>query len=1019
MVMWKYTGLAIAAMVAAAGATVRAQDAGAGESAAQSVARAKLLADAEHDYEPALALAAIVGRDEKNGADVRAQAFVIAARCLSQLGKSDEARIQLQMAAQLGGPAAAEARRLLDAGQTDQQLELRIAKAIEELFSHGPDPLKLENLQSNQTARDLIWVGAPAVPRLAKVLADIDHLAYVTAAAFLLGDIGTAEAAAAIRAALQQSDPLYRRAVLRGFEPMTARDSHRKFWEGPVREAAVSLLKDRDSDVRALQLSEYSELMTVGELLAMSRDPEDKVRIGAWKALQGRCVRPLAVASEVDEIVAELRRCLKEDHDPVRRVACGLFMFDPIRRDADGRELAFESMLDPVLTGPDLTNLPRWMSAYDAMQASQAPLSRPIPIDLLVHVAERFDQDATAGANPPPRGAVNSINALSVWISRSAGIPIGQTERYGWPATERAKVWKLVRLGYGGSVNTWAQSNATAEDVPTIVENCVEAGEPALAGNLINQKFRSLTEEQRQSIARSLVRAIDTERVGLDLSDKYRLQRFTNWCLTLKTIGAESGDEALIRIAETKLLSPNDWVANALMTREYPAVELRLLPRLVVLPTNDTSSEPMRARNAALGRLAAAHSPELPKLLATCYGLGLSPSTVTGRGKSVSRPKGIAWMLTRDIGADAEATSRLLEERRAEPSKRKSVAPTFAAEWGPTYSEADVRVALEECARLEKESFWYDVKSAVDLLPVDGPFDSVAITLLEVATRLVASAVPAVNEGKEPHPVVGALLAHRAPGWEDLAVANVLDARWRDVVLNSLPEVTPGLLDRLASGHDPIGKSMRRSIVGRLATEKNPAIRARAPDFLKDEDPSVRQAAISATQAIMPERAFDLILPLAKDPNSSVRGWLCTCLGSIFDRRAIPVLVDRLEDPDNDVRVAAKSSLEALQYTFEQKEKWKRVLEGAGLETTSAAEALVKQAAAGQPKATRLVAIESLGTLGVAETLPVLIQFMGDGDAEIAAAAKEAVARINRRAADGKDTDAAKSGKDGKKPSDQ
>ena len=79
----------------------------------------------------------------------------------------------------------------------------------------------------------------------------------------------------------------------------------------------------------------------------------------------------------------------------------------------------------------------------------------------------------------------------------------------------------------------------------------------------------------------------------------------------------------------------------------------------------------------------------------------------------------------------------------------------------------------------------------------------------------------------------------------------------------------------------------------------------------------------------------------------------------------------------------------------------------------------MKQAAAGQPKATRLVAIESLGTLGVAETLPVLIQFMGDGDAEVAAAAKGAVARINRRAADGKDTDAAKSGKDGKKPSDQ
>jgi HEAT repeat protein len=148
---------------------------------------------------------------------------------------------------------------------------------------------------------------------------------------------------------------------------------------------------------------------------------------------------------------------------------------------------------------------------------------------------------------------------------------------------------------------------------------------------------------------------------------------------------------------------------------------------------------------------------------------------------------------------------------------------------------------------------------------------------------------------------------------------------------------------------------------------------------------------------------------MARDEMSQVRFALCKSLGSVFDRRAIPVLVDLLQDSSLDVRAAAKISLDSLQYTFEQKEKWKRVLEGGGLDSANAAEALVKQAAAGQPKATRLVAIESLGTLAVAETLPVLIQFMGDGDLEIAAAAKDAVARINRQS---------KSGKDAKPPSD-
>jgi HEAT repeat protein len=140
-----------------------------------------------------------------------------------------------------------------------------------------------------------------------------------------------------------------------------------------------------------------------------------------------------------------------------------------------------------------------------------------------------------------------------------------------------------------------------------------------------------------------------------------------------------------------------------------------------------------------------------------------------------------------------------------------------------------------------------------------------------------------------------------------------------------------------------------------------------------------------------------------------VRFTLSESLGSVFDRRAIPVLVELLQDSSEGVRGVAKKSLDSLQYVFEQKEKWKRVLEGAGLDSTNAAEALVKQAAAGQPKATRLIAIESLGTLGVAETLPVLIQFMGDSDAEVAAAATEAVTRINRQS---------KSGKDAKPPSD-
>src|SRR5262249_15547633 len=153
--------------------------------------------------------------------------------------------------------------------------EMRIATAIAQIFSspeNSADFLKPASLERNQDARDLIWIGAPAVPSIAKAL-DEFSLPEVTAAAFLLGCIGNAEAAAAIREALQRPDPLYRRAVLRGFEPMTGRRMvngdtswlHPGFWEGPAREAAMSLLKDRDPHVRESLLNDQWELMTKDE----------------------------------------------------------------------------------------------------------------------------------------------------------------------------------------------------------------------------------------------------------------------------------------------------------------------------------------------------------------------------------------------------------------------------------------------------------------------------------------------------------------------------------------------------------------------------------------------------------------------------------------------------------------------------------------------------------------------------------------------------------------------------------
>ena len=56
----------------------------------------------------------------------------------------------------------------------------------------------------------------------------------------------------------------------------------------------------------------------------------------------------------------------------------------------------------------------------------------------------------------------------------------------------------------------------------------------------------------------------------------------------------------------------------------------------------------------------------------------------------------------------------------------------------------------------------------------------------------------------------------------------------------------------------------------------------------------------------------------------------------------------------------------------------------------------------GARKEIKVAAIASLGTLGEAETLPFLVQMMGDADAQIAAAAKAAVDKINSKPPDKK-----------------
>ena len=137
------------------------------------------------------------------------------------------------------------------------------------------------------------------------------------------------------------------------------------------------------------------------------------------------------------------------------------------------------------------------------------------------------------------------------------------------------------------------------------------------------------------------------------------------------------------------------------------------------------------------------------------------------------------------------------------------------------------------------------------------------------------------------------------------------------------------------------------------------------------------------------------LLPLLRDLDAGVRMETAEFFGARVSKEAVPDLIALLRDPEETVRKDAADALTRIRFFHEQQAHWDRVLKGLDASPASAAEKLLLQAKPGAAKAQRLLAITSLGTLGVPEALPFLIEWTADPDAELAAAAKAAITQIH------------------------
>jgi hypothetical protein len=159
--------------------------------------------------------------------------------------------------------------------------------------------------------------------------------------------------------------------------------------------------------------------------------------------------------------------------------------------------------------------------------------------------------------------------------------------------------------------------------------------------------------------------------------------------------------------------------------------------------------------------------------------------------------------------------------------------------------------------------------------------------------------------------------------------------------------------------------------------------------------PDVRELLPYAVVTARMPNAADHVVALLADPDPSVRRAAASAAGVVLAKDAVPQLLPLLRDPDEAVRKAAADALTRIRFFHEQQAHWDRVLKGLDASPASAAEKLLLQGKPGAPKEQRLLAIQSLGTLGVPEALPFLIEWSQDADPDVAKRAKDAITQIH------------------------
>ncbi|HLQ36655.1 MAG TPA: HEAT repeat domain-containing protein, partial [Planctomycetota bacterium] len=167
---------------------------------------------------------------------------------------------------------------------------------------------------------------------------------------------------------------------------------------------------------------------------------------------------------------------------------------------------------------------------------------------------------------------------------------------------------------------------------------------------------------------------------------------------------------------------------------------------------------------------------------------------------------------------------------------------------------------------------------------------------------------------------------------------------------------------------------------------------------LRQPSPVYRQAAFGCLPTKVEPAVLREVEARLQDEEPGVRIAACSALARFLSPDSVTPLLQALRDSQEQVRTAAADALQRIRFFQDQQTHWQNVQAGVEIGKDSAAAKLVLQAKPGAAKDQRLLAIRSLAVLGAPEAQPYLIEWSQDPDAEIAAAARAAVAKIHQTA---------------------